>query len=170
MFVHYFPIIFSWEAALWTVMSVERVLMWSQKKHKRKVLSKKNIDIFNLKQRHLRIDMKTKVVKHVARIKFSRFQSFQVPSACLTFRHFFSGNTQKLKHLMFTPIHRVHWVQHDTILHCTALWGHWSTLNNIKYQIKGHTSVLEIQNRKSKVGSAKRPRTSPDPSSVWCQH
>ena len=33
--------LFSWEPALWTLMSMERVLMWSQKKHKWKVLSKK---------------------------------------------------------------------------------------------------------------------------------
>ena len=31
----------------------------------------KNIDIFNLNQRHLRIDMKTKVVQQFARINIS---------------------------------------------------------------------------------------------------
>ena len=59
------PQIFSWEPALWTLMSQERVLMWSQKKHKWKVLSKKSIAIFGYKQRLLSIEIKTKVVKHV---------------------------------------------------------------------------------------------------------
>ena len=36
---------FSWEPALWTLMSQERVVMWSQKKHKWKVLSKKNHEV-----------------------------------------------------------------------------------------------------------------------------
>ena len=57
--------------------------------------SKKIIDIFIYKQRLLSIDVKTKVV-HVPRIifnvfkvfRFSSFESFLVPSACLTFRHF----------------------------------------------------------------------------------
>ena len=35
---------------------------------------KKSIDIYNYKQRLLSIDMKTKVVQHVPRIKFSSFQ------------------------------------------------------------------------------------------------
>ena len=49
--------IFSWEPALWTLNSQERVMM-----------SKKNlIDIFNFKQRLLSIDMKTKVVEHAER-------------------------------------------------------------------------------------------------------
>ena len=56
------------------------------KKHERKVLAKKSIDIFNLKQRHLSVDMKTKVVQPVPRIifnvfkvfKFSGFQVFKV--------------------------------------------------------------------------------------------
>ena len=50
----------------------ERVLMWSQKNHKWKVLSKKNplmskktIAIFGYKQRLLSIEMKTKLVQHV---------------------------------------------------------------------------------------------------------
>jgi len=67
---------------------------------------KKSIAIFGYKQQLLSIDMKTKVVQHVPRIifkvfkvlKFSSFQVFKffkfsitflVPSACLTFRHFF---------------------------------------------------------------------------------
>ena len=70
----------SWEPALWTQESQERVVMWSQKKHKWKVLSKKNhwcqkksIAIFGYKQRLLSIDMKTKVVQHVPRINLSHF-------------------------------------------------------------------------------------------------
>ena len=61
--------IFSWEPALWTVHSQDRVMMWSKITHKWKVLSKKkscgkkNIDIFTYKQRILSIDMKIKVVK-----------------------------------------------------------------------------------------------------------
>ena len=39
-------------------------------------VKKKNIDIFNFKQRPLSIDMKTKVVQHVPRIMFSKFSSF----------------------------------------------------------------------------------------------
>ena len=42
-------------------MSQERVVMWSQKKHKWKVLSKKTIAIFGYKQRLLSIEIKTKV-------------------------------------------------------------------------------------------------------------
>ena len=36
---------FSWEPALWSPYSQERVLMWSQKKHKWKVLSKKCLNV-----------------------------------------------------------------------------------------------------------------------------
>ena len=53
--------------------------------------SKKIIDIFNYKQRLLSIDMKTKVVQHVSRIKLDNQTTLLVPSACLTFRHFQLG-------------------------------------------------------------------------------
>ena len=74
-------LIFSWEPALWTLMSVDRVMM---------MRSLKIIVISNYNQWLLGIDMKTKVVQHVPRIifMFSMFSSFQVPSACLTFRIF----------------------------------------------------------------------------------
>ena len=80
--------IFSWESALWTLMSGDTVLM----------------RMFNYKQRLLSLDMKTKVVQHVPRIIFNvssfqvfrfsgfqvfSFQNFQVPSACLTFRFWY---------------------------------------------------------------------------------
>ena len=72
--------------------AVHKVL--SKKKH---WCQKKTIDIFNFKQRLLSIDMKTKVVQHVPKIKFSGFQFFKffkflitflVPSTCLDFQTF----------------------------------------------------------------------------------
>ena len=58
------------------------------KKHKWKVLSKKTIDIFNLKQRHLSIDIKTKVVQHVPRIIFNVFKVFKFQVFKFSFQHF----------------------------------------------------------------------------------
>ena len=49
------------------------------------VAVKKNpIDILNFKQRLLSLDMKTNVVQHFPRIKFSNFHIFLDPSFCLT--------------------------------------------------------------------------------------
>ena len=56
--------IISWEPALWTPMSVDRVL---------RRRSKKLIDIFYYKQRLFSLDMKTKVVQHVPRINLNHF-------------------------------------------------------------------------------------------------
>ena len=80
--------IFSWEPALWTLMSVAWV-WWM-------MMSKKLIVIFTFKQRLLSIDMKNKVVQHVKNewmreweSEFRVFQVFQkIPGFCLTFRHF----------------------------------------------------------------------------------
>ena len=89
--------IISWEPALWTLMSGDRVRRMSKK-----ALQFSAINIWLLS-----IEIKTKVVQHVARINlsyfkfFSNFKFFQifyffqifkcslVPSFCLTFRHFF---------------------------------------------------------------------------------
>ena len=62
---------FSWEPALWTLMSVDRVTV---------LVSKKTIAIFGNKQWLLSLDMKTKVVQHVPRINLSHlnFQKFQI--------------------------------------------------------------------------------------------
>ena len=91
----WFLFIFSWEPALWTLMSGDRVVL----------LSKKSIAIFGNKQWLLSIDMKTKVVQHVPRIlifefwilnlNFQIFKFFLVPSFCLTFRHFYFDNLAK---------------------------------------------------------------------------
>ncbi len=86
--------IFSWEPALWTLMSMDRVMR----------RSKKIIAIFTYNHWFLSLDMKTKVVQHAPRInlsyfkfqifKFSNFfKFFLVPSFCLTFRHFLVGNS-----------------------------------------------------------------------------
>ena len=67
--------IFSWEPALWTLMSLDRVLLLTTMV----MMSKKSIAIFGYKQWHLRLDMKTKVVQHVPRINLSylKFQIFK---------------------------------------------------------------------------------------------
>ena len=57
--------IFSWEPALWTLMSGDRVMMR---------MSKKLIAIFGYKQWLLSIYMKTKIVQHVSRINLSHFR------------------------------------------------------------------------------------------------
>ena len=49
---------------------------------------KKSIAIFAYKQRLLSIEMKTKLVNIFKVFRFSSFQTFQVPSTCLTFRIF----------------------------------------------------------------------------------
>ena len=99
---------FSWEPALWTVHSQERVLMWSQKKHKWKVLSKKSIDIFNFKQRLLSIDIKTKVVQHVPRIIFNVFKVFKFSS--FVFMSRFKSCCLKLKmSMLFFYINAFFW-------------------------------------------------------------
>ena len=56
--------VFSWEQALWLVDSQVRVMV-------SKTVSKKPIDVYIHKQRHLSIDMKTKIVQHVPRINIS---------------------------------------------------------------------------------------------------
>ena len=82
--------VFSWEPALWTLMSVDGV--WLSKKWKQtKVVQHVPRIIFNV----------SKVFKfscfHV--FMFSSFQSLQVPSTCLTFRHFFSPLFQGTKYM-----------------------------------------------------------------------
>ena len=59
----YLKIIFSWEPALWTQNSQERVRV--------RLLSKKSIAIFAYKQWILSIEMKTKIVQHVPTINIS---------------------------------------------------------------------------------------------------
>ena len=58
--------IFSWEPALWTLMSGGADVNDDDE-------VKKSIGIFNSKERLLSLDMKTKVVQHVPRINLSHF-------------------------------------------------------------------------------------------------
>ena len=62
--------IFSWEPALWTLMSGDRVMLW--------LLSKKNIAIFGYKQWVLSIDMKTKIAQQVEREWMREWESVRV--------------------------------------------------------------------------------------------
>ena len=69
-----------------TLLTGEGADVVPKKNINEKFCQKKTIDIFNLKQRHLSVDMKTKVVQPVPRIifnvfkvfKFSGFQVFKV--------------------------------------------------------------------------------------------
>ena len=63
-------LVFSWEPALWLANSQGRVRM--------RRMSQKSIDIFNSKQRLLSLDIKTKVVQHVPRIKLDNLTTWQL--------------------------------------------------------------------------------------------
>ena len=67
--------IFSWEPALWTLNSQDRVMLLLRR-------SQKSIAIFGYKQSLLSVDMKTKVVQHVER-EWTR----ECESEIVTFEH-----------------------------------------------------------------------------------
>ena len=109
--------LFSWEPALWLVDSQGRVLL---------LLSKKTIDVYIHKQRHLSIDMKTKIVQHVPRINISIWhKTCHMSHATCHMRHVTCAMWHDYKYSLLSKDIKTKVVQHVpriniSILHMTC--------------------------------------------------